>query len=81
MNHNIVILIVPSHQQLAFNEQFVVGAMSRSTDNVNMIEESKRSNKVLKVLGKRIGTSKTFGENLIFMLNRAGVYAFGDMCL
>jgi hypothetical protein len=30
-------------------------------------------NTVLRVLGARIGSSKTFGENVIFMLNRAGI--------
>jgi Protein of unknown function (DUF2013) len=29
-------------------------------------------NRVLHVLVRRHGTSQTFGENLIFMLNRAG---------
>jgi Protein of unknown function (DUF2013) len=29
-------------------------------------------NRVLHVLLRRHGTSQTFGENLIFMLNRAG---------
>jgi hypothetical protein len=30
------------------------------------------NNRVLHVLIRRHGTSQTFGENLIFMLNRAG---------
>ena len=30
-------------------------------------------NRVLHVLIRRHGTSQTFGENLIFMLNRAGM--------
>src|ERR1700722_15246597 len=29
-------------------------------------------NRVLHVLTRRLGSSKTFGENMIFMLNRAG---------
>lgn len=29
-------------------------------------------NRVLRVLMARLGTSMTFGENMIFMLNRAG---------
>lgn len=33
-------------------------------------EESK--NRVLRVFMRRLGSSKTFGENMIFMLNRAG---------
>ncbi|KAL7423348.1 pre-rRNA processing [Cryptotrichosporon argae] len=34
-------------------------------------EEAKRNNRVLVVLMRRLGSSKTFGENVIFMLNRA----------
>lgn len=34
-------------------------------------EESKRNNRVLTVLMRRLGHSKTFGENIIFMLNRS----------
>lgn len=29
-------------------------------------------NRVISVLMRRLGSSRTFGENLIFMLNRAG---------
>lgn len=35
-------------------------------------EEAKKNNRVLVVLMRRLGSSKTFGENMIFMLNRAG---------
>lgn len=34
-------------------------------------EQSKRNNRVLSVLMRRLGHSKTFGENIIFMLNRS----------
>ncbi|WVQ83870.1 hypothetical protein IAT38_006014 [Cryptococcus sp. DSM 104549] len=34
-------------------------------------EDAKRNNRVLVVLMRRLGSSKTFGENMIFMLNRA----------
>jgi hypothetical protein len=34
-------------------------------------EEVKKANRVLMVLMRRLGSSKTFGENIIFMLNRA----------
>ncbi|WVQ97728.1 hypothetical protein IAU59_004842 [Kwoniella sp. CBS 9459] len=34
-------------------------------------EEAKKNNRVLVVLMRRLGSSKTFGENMIFMLNRA----------
>jgi hypothetical protein len=39
-------------------------------------DESKKSNRVLMVLMRRLGSSKTFGENIIFMLNRAGQLIF-----
>lgn len=35
-------------------------------------DEAKKANRVLMVLMRRLGSSKTFGENIIFMLNRAG---------
>jgi hypothetical protein len=35
-------------------------------------EDVKKHNRVLMVLMRRLGSSKTFGENVIFMLNRAG---------
>ena len=35
-------------------------------------EEAKKNNRVLVVLMRRLGSSKTFGENMIFMLNRLG---------
>jgi hypothetical protein len=35
-------------------------------------EDAKKLNRVLVVLMRRLGSSKTFGENVIFMLNRAG---------
>lgn len=35
-------------------------------------DEPKRRNRILMVLMRRLGSSKTFGENIIFMLNRAG---------
>lgn len=37
-------------------------------------EQSKRDNRVLSVLMRRLGHSKTFGENIIFMLNRSREY-------
>lgn len=34
--------------------------------------QAKGANRVLAVLMRRLNESKTFGENMIFMLNRAG---------
>lgn len=36
-------------------------------------KDSEAQNRVLLVLMRRLGASKTFGENMIFMLNRAGM--------
>lgn len=38
-------------------------------------------NRVIQILMRRLGSSKTFGENLIFMLNRAGTCAILDVSL
>jgi hypothetical protein len=38
------------------------------------VEETKGKNRVLGVLMSRLGNSKTFGENVIFMLNRCRQY-------
>ena len=35
-------------------------------------DDAKKLNRVLMVLMRRLGNSKTFGENIIFILNRAG---------
>ncbi|KAJ9119183.1 hypothetical protein QFC22_003675 [Naganishia vaughanmartiniae] len=43
-------------------------------------EQSKRDNRVLSVLMRRLGHSKTFGENIIFMLNRSQDNA-EDLCV
>jgi len=34
--------------------------------------EPRSENRVVSVLMRRLGSTRTFGENLIFMLNRAG---------
>lgn len=39
-------------------------------------QEPQEKNRVLRVLMRRLGSSKTFGENMIFMLNRAREYCF-----
>ncbi|KAK0470040.1 uncharacterized protein EV420DRAFT_85978 [Desarmillaria tabescens] len=58
-NYSVIKLIV------AFNEQFMVASIcDREQSGVE-------KNRVLRVLMRRLGSSKTFGENMIFMLNRA----------
>ncbi|KAJ9110118.1 hypothetical protein QFC19_001789 [Naganishia cerealis] len=43
-------------------------------------EQGKRDNRVLSILMRRLGHSKTFGENIIFMLNRSQDNA-EDLCV
>ncbi|RPD60621.1 hypothetical protein L226DRAFT_545118 [Lentinus tigrinus ALCF2SS1-7] len=73
-NYSVIKLIV------ALNEQFMVASLHPNTPQPNpngfaaqqvdpRMPES--SNRVLRVLISRVGSSPTFGENLIFMLNRA----------
>ncbi|KAF5384348.1 hypothetical protein D9615_003171 [Tricholomella constricta] len=63
-NYSVIKLIV------SFNEQFMVASLGQGTTPEKDDSESK--NRVLRVLMRRLGSSKTFGENMIFMLNRAG---------
>ncbi|PKY24344.1 hypothetical protein RhiirB3_412855 [Rhizophagus irregularis] len=59
-NYSVICLI------LSFNEQFMLAAMSQEEEEC----DDWNPNTVLRVLGERIGSSKTFSENVIFMLNR-----------
>ena len=45
---------------------------SPTKDKHGVDAEPKSENRVVSVLIRRLGSSRTFGENLIFMLNRAG---------
>ncbi|KAG7450939.1 uncharacterized protein BT62DRAFT_984253 [Guyanagaster necrorhizus] len=67
-NYSVIKLIV------AFNEQFMVASIcDREQSGVEQ-------NRVLRVLMRRLGSSKTFGENMIFMLNRAQRTS-DDLCM
>lgn len=79
-------------KQIALNEQFMVATLpsrpskhsgeSRKEDHLPADPaEAKKLNRVLKVLMQRLGASKTFGENMIFMLNRAGSSFFSTVLL
>ncbi|CAJ0837540.1 15201_t:CDS:2 [Entrophospora sp. SA101] len=57
---------------LSFNEQFMLS--KKCNNNIVEEEETLNLNTVIRVLSKRIGTSETFGENIIFMLNRSDAY-------
>ncbi|ODN96475.1 hypothetical protein L198_04189 [Cryptococcus wingfieldii CBS 7118] len=61
LNYAVIRLIV------ALNEQFMVASLPSNHGS----EDAKKNNRVLVVLMRRLGSSKTFGENMIFMLNRA----------
>ncbi|KAF8625064.1 hypothetical protein AX15_005546 [Amanita polypyramis BW_CC] len=62
-NYSVIKLIT------ALNEQFMVASLSDGGSQEQKSKESK--NRVLRVLMRRLNLSKTFGENMIFMLNRA----------
>ncbi|CAL1710236.1 unnamed protein product [Somion occarium] len=69
-NYSVIKLIV------ALNEQFMVASLHPETPQPDAKfprdgNKSGSENRVLRVLMSRLGLSMTFGENLIFMLNRA----------
>ncbi|KAG6860797.1 hypothetical protein C0995_007507 [Termitomyces sp. Mi166 len=62
-NYSVIKLVV------SLNEQFMVASLGNQIEQVTT--EMEPNNRVLTVLMRRLGSSKTFGENMIFMLNRA----------
>lgn len=63
---------------MCLNEQFMVASVHNARNQHNgagrsRSESSIADNRVLVVLMRRLHNSKSFGENLIFMLNRAGM--------
>ncbi|KAF9045732.1 hypothetical protein BDZ89DRAFT_1007969 [Hymenopellis radicata] len=60
-NYSVIKFIV------ALNEQFMVASINEVA--AANVQDSK--NRVLRVLMRRLGSSRTFGENMIYMLNRA----------
>ncbi|GJJ14706.1 hypothetical protein Clacol_008973 [Clathrus columnatus] len=75
-NYGLIKLII------ALNEQFMVAALpSHKPDDKEKAQEGSTSeNRIIEVLVRRSGSSKTFGENIIFMLNRAGTSS-EDRCM
>ncbi|RUS31672.1 hypothetical protein BC938DRAFT_477333 [Jimgerdemannia flammicorona] len=67
-NYNIIKLL------LAFSEQFMM--MQAGADHAEQHGEPTMPNRVLDELANNMGNIKTFGQNLIFMLNRAGERGF-----
>ncbi|SPO22273.1 related to LDB17 - protein involved in the regulation of endocytosis [Ustilago trichophora] len=84
-NYRLIKLLV------AMNEQYMVSTLTSTapaysaTDpgqiNSTPPSSSRPVNLVLSVLQQRLNASKTFGENLIFMLNRASSSDAEDVCM
>lgn len=70
MHHTLLNIV-----QLALNEQYMVAGTKhkKSTESGEPLDSC---NRVLAVLKSRFGSSKTFVENMIFMLNRACTFPF-----
>ncbi|KAF8960869.1 hypothetical protein BDZ97DRAFT_1273337 [Flammula alnicola] len=66
-NYSVIKLII------ALNEQFMVVGLGDEQANPKSgkKEAPEPKNRVLRVMMRRLGSCKTFGENMIFMLNRA----------
>ncbi|KAL0946291.1 hypothetical protein HGRIS_012540 [Hohenbuehelia grisea] len=71
-NYSVIKLIV------ALNEQFMVASLSSQGSELlepinspSQLGPETSKNRVLRVLMRRLNFTKTFGENMIFMLNRA----------
>lgn len=58
---------------LTFNEQYMLHMSNRANYTPSGAKLTYSGNPLLTVLTDRPGASCTFGENLIFMLNRAGM--------
>lgn len=71
----ITLIALSQPLQVALNEQFMVAAMPGQPVDPQSGRPKKEKklvpNRILEVLMRRIHSSKTFGENIIFMLNRA----------
>lgn len=70
---------------LALNEQFMVAALPDKDRDAHGQQQSAKAlsasrNRVLQILVARGASSKTFAENIIFMLNRAGA-SEEDVCM
>ncbi|CAK5263316.1 unnamed protein product [Mycena citricolor] len=77
-NYSCIKLIV------ALNEQFMVASLPSESEkhhsDKHPSSSSEPANRVLRILMRRLGSSKTFGENMIFMLNRAE-HTPEDLCM
>ena len=73
--------------QVALNEEFMVAGLglgeeeSQAKPGKKTEEAPEPKNRIIRVMMRRLGTCRTFGENMIFMLNRASksyLWAFYD---
>ncbi|GAC96835.1 hypothetical protein PHSY_004419 [Pseudozyma hubeiensis SY62] len=75
-NYRLIKLLV------AMNEQYMVSTLTSSASSqIDASHATAPVNLVLSVLQQRLNASKTFGENLIFMLNRASSSDAEDVCM
>lgn len=77
-NYQLIKLLV------ALNEQFMVSTLSvpnKHSSNSAPLGLGRPINSVLKVLKGRLNHSNTFGENIIYMLNRASSNDAEDLCM
>ncbi|KAI6038587.1 hypothetical protein EDC04DRAFT_2868267 [Pisolithus marmoratus] len=72
-NYSVIKLLV------ALNEQFMVAGLDKKTTH-SFGKVSEARNRVLHVLTSRLGSNKTFAQNMIFMLNRAS-QSTDDLCM
>jgi hypothetical protein len=56
----------------------MVAGLGDEEPNSNPVKAAEPKNRVIRVMMRRLGSCKTFGENMIFMLNRASKYS---MCV
>ena len=59
--------------QVALNEEFMVAGLGaeESQANPEKKEAPEPRNRIIRVMMRRLGSCRTFGENMVFMLNRA----------
>lgn len=75
--------ILLKHQQIALNEQFMLASLPTHKHHPSTSQDAnqKAQNRVFVVLLRRLHFSKTFGQNIIFMLNRADCSNSEEHCL
>ena len=62
--------------QVALNEEFMVAGLGEeeskaSPERKKTEEPPEPKNRIIRIMMRRLGSCRTFGENMVFMLNRA----------